>query len=97
MKLHLKSLGHLKCCSDRPSCSKEGKLLNCAMNDNTFLDEKMYRVCDVFVRQNNSSLHFGKSKSSIHIDNSQPFSVGKVKITVNEAEMDPIDITSKKR
>ena len=97
VKLHLKSLGHLKCCSDRPSCSKEGKWLNHAMNDNKFVEEKMYRVCDRFVRHNNSSTHFGKSKSSIHIDNNQPFSVGRVKITVNEAEMDPIDIPREKR
>ena len=80
-----------------PSSSKEGKWLNHIMNDNTFLDKNMYRVCDWFVRHNNSSKHFGKSKSSIRIDNNQPFSVGKVKITVNEAEMDLIDIPRKKR
>ena len=57
------------------------------MNDNKFMYEKMYRVCDQFVRHKNSSTHFGKSKFSIHIDNNQPFSVGKVKITVNEAEI----------
>ena len=79
-----------------PSCWKEAKWLNHVMNDSKFVDEKMYRVCDQFVRNNNSSTHFGKSKSSIDIDNNQPFSVGKVKITVNEAEMDPIDIPRKK-
>ena len=96
MKLHLKSLGRLKCCSERAYWFKEGKWLNRAMNGNKFVDENMYRVCDVFVRRNNSSPHFGKSKLSIHKDNNQPFFVGEVKITVNEAEMDPIDIPSKK-
>ena len=33
-------------------------------------------------------MHFGKRKSSTQIDNNQPFSVGRIKITVNEAEMD---------
>ena len=51
VKLHLKSLGHLKCCSDRPSCSKEGKRLNHVMNGNKFVDEKVYRVCDQFVKK----------------------------------------------
>ena len=97
VKLHLFALGHLKCCSDRPCSFKEGKWLNHVMNDNKFVDEKMYRVCDVFVRRNNSSSHFGKSKSSIEIDNNQPFSVGNAKITVNESEMDLIALPSKKR
>ena len=97
VKLHVKALGHLKCCSDRPCSFKEGKWLNHVMNDNKFVDEKMYRVCDVFVRRNNSSSHFGKSKSSIEIDNNQPFSVGSVKIIVNESEMDPIALPSKKK
>ena len=67
------------------------------MDDNKFVDENMYRVCDRFVRQKVSSTHFHKNKLSVHIDNNQPFSVGKVKITVNEAEMDLIDIPRKKR
>ena len=57
----------------------------------------MYRVCNKFVRKNNSSSHFGKDKTSIEIDNNQPFSVGNVNIIVNESAMDPIALPSKKK
>ena len=82
VKLKLKQLGHVKCCSDRKPHQREGKWLNCVMKDNTFKDEKIYRVCDSFIRRHISSIDYGKSKSTLHIQNNQPDSICVVKVSV---------------
>ena len=54
------------------------------MGEKGFEDEKLYRyrVCDQFVRKNTSSDDYGKSKSTLRIQNNQPYSVGVVKVSV---------------
>ena len=82
VKLKLKQLGHIKCSHDRKPRHKEGKWLNHVMGEKVFEDEKLYRVCDQFVRKHPSSIDHGKSKSTLRIQNKQTYSVCLVKISV---------------
>ena len=74
VKLKLKQLGHLKCSNDRKAHKKEGKWLNRVMGQNSFEEEKIYRVCELFVRRHTSSIDYGKSKFNLRIQDNQPYS-----------------------
>ena len=47
----------------------------------------MYRVCDCFIRRNIRSIDHGTSKSTLHIQNNQPYYVGAVKVYVTAEEI----------
>ena len=44
------------------------------MGENIFKDNKMYRVCDQFVRKNTPSIDYGKRISTLHIQGNQSYS-----------------------
>ena len=90
VKLKLKQLGHIKCCSDRKPHQREGKWLNHIMGEKIFEGEKMYRVCDSFIRHHTSSIDHGKSKSTLRIQNNQPCIVGVVKVSMDGEETQTI-------
>ena len=90
MKLKLKQLGHIKCSYDRKAHKKEWKWLNHVMGQNSFKNEKMYRVCSNFIRHHTSSIDHGKSKSTLRIQNNQPYSVGLVKVSMDGEETQTI-------
>ena len=90
VKLKLKQLGHLKCSHDRKAHKKEGKWLNHVMGQNSFENEKMYRVCSNFIRHHTSSIDHGKSKSTLRIQNNQPYIVGLVKVSMDGEETQTI-------
>ena len=60
------------------------------MKDNTFINEKTYRVCDSFIRRHISSIDYGKSKSTLRIQNNQPYSFGLVKVSIDAEETQKI-------
>ena len=86
VKLKLKQLGHFKCSHDRKPHQREGKWLNHIMGEKILEGEKMYRVCDSFIRHYTSSIDYGKSKSTLRIQNNQPYSVGLVKVSIDGEE-----------
>ena len=86
VKLKLKRFGHVKCSHDRKPRHKEGKWLNHVMGEKMFKDENLYRVCDQFVRKNQSSTEHGKSNSFLRIQNNQPKIVGLVKVSMDGEE-----------
>ena len=90
VKLKLKQLGHIKCCSDRMPHQREGKWLNHIMGEKIFEGEKMYRVCASFIRHHTSSIDHGKSKSTLRIQNNQPYSDGLVKVSMDGEETQTI-------
>ena len=90
VKLKLKRFGHVKCSHDRKPRHKEGKWLNHVMGEKMFEDENLYRVCDQFVRKNQSSTEHGKSNSFLRIQNNQPKIVGLVKVTMDGEETQTI-------
>ena len=90
VKLKLKKLGHIKCYSDRKPDQREGEWLNHIMGEKIFEEEKMYRVCDLFIRHHTSSIDHGKSKSTLRIQNNQPNIVGLVKVSMDGEETQAI-------
>ena len=90
VKLKLKRFGHVKCSHDRKPRHKEGKWLNHVMGEKMFEDENLYRVCDQFVRKNQSSTEHGKSNSFLRIQNNQPKIVGLVKVSMDGEETQTI-------
>ena len=90
VKLKSKQLGHMKCSHNRKPHHKEGKWLNHVMGEKVFEDEKLYRVCDQFVRKHPSSIDYGQSKSTLSIQNNQPYIVGLVKVSMDGEETQTI-------
>ena len=92
VKLTLRKLGHAKCSYDRKPHEKEGMWLNDAIGEKIFEDTKMYRVCDCFIRRNIRSIDHGKRRSTIRIQNNQPYSVGAVNVSVAGEEIPQISL-----
>lgn len=90
VKLKLKKMGNIKCCSDRKPDQIEGEWLNNIMGEKIFEEEKMYIVCDSFIRHHTSSIDHGKSKSTIRIQNNQPNIVFLVKLSMDGEETQKI-------
>ena len=92
VKLTLRKLGHAKCSYDRKPHEKEGMWLNDMIGEKVFEEEKMYRVCDQFVRRHTSSIDYNKSKSTLRIQNNQPYFVGLVKVSMDGEETQEISL-----
>ena len=92
VKLTLRKLGHAKCSHDRKPHEKEGMWLNDAIGEKVFEEDKMYRVCNNFVKHHALSLDHGKSKSTLRIQNNQPYSVGAVKVSVAGEEIPKVSL-----
>ena len=92
VKLTLRKLGHAKCSYDRKPHEKEGMWLNDVMGEKVFEEDKMYRVFNNFVKHHASSLDHGKRRSTLRIQNNQPYSVGAVKVSVAGEEIPKISL-----